>query len=471
MSGLFTCSISNCDQMCVPTTVACQQCSRHLCDVHQSPPFHTCISEPLDDVDDDDYDDDAEYAAKMNAKVQRIRDAINEAELRKRASSLNHGRDCEIEHPPAWGAGSLMGCANYHARIRFLDGSATWLVRIARSGIPAGGSLPHELVDELIASEYATLKFLATTSVPAPKPFGYGLCSDPENTVGVGYILMEEMPGKVWNGQGSRASGKTSADDADKKRVWEGLADILIELHRHPFPRAGSLRLREDSDSHPQFDVGATASDRFLLIGIHGPYETEEAYYHGFVEQYLNLIATHQVFTEFPVNAYLIFMFLKSNIASVCTGTNKFFLKHVDDKGDHLMVDEDLKITGVIDWQMARVVPPSEAFGPSLVTADMGDLDDGRSRISVSDKALSDALRAKGANELADIMAKNEKLRRFFFVDVDSDWDEMLLLVKGMWTAFGVPDGTEWAEWKEQALRKREDDGRLKSLKEYATTN
>jgi hypothetical protein len=35
----------------------------------------------------------------------------------------------------------------------------------------------------------------------------------------------------------------------------------------------------------------------------------------------------------------------------------QFFLKHVDDKGDHLLVDKDLNITGIIDWQMARVVP------------------------------------------------------------------------------------------------------------------
>jgi hypothetical protein len=52
-------------------------------------------------------------------------------------------------------------------------------------------------------------------------------------------------------------------------------------------------------------------------------------------------------------------------------------LKHVDDYGDHILVDEQLNITGIIEWQMARVVPRQETFGPSLVTADMNALYNG----------------------------------------------------------------------------------------------
>lgn len=80
------------------------------------------------------------------------------------------------------------------------------------------------------------------------------------------------------------------------------------------------------------------------------------------------------------MNAYLVFLFLKSHIQDLIVKpspvsvetTEQFYVKHVDDKGDHLMVDDELNIIGIIDWQMARVVPASEAFGPSLVTAVMG---------------------------------------------------------------------------------------------------
>lgn len=32
----------------------------------------------------------------------------------------------------------------------------------------------------------------------------------------------------------------------------------------------------------------------------------------------------------------------------------KFFLKHADDKGDHIFVNADFDIVGVIDWEWCR---------------------------------------------------------------------------------------------------------------------
>ncbi|GKZ37462.1 hypothetical protein AbraIFM66950_009012 [Aspergillus brasiliensis] len=193
------------------------------------------------------------------------------------------------------------------------------------------------------------------------------------------------MAGRPWNSQGPH--GKRSADDKDKERVWNGLAEILIELKRHPFS--------------PAYD-----------------------YYTAFVEQNMALIADGQLFTSFPANAYLVFLFLQSQIQHLASQPNRdsetsmeqFFLKHVDDKGDHLMVDDELNIVGIIDWQMARVVPAREAFGPSLVTAEMGNIYDGVSSLTVHDHALARCLRAKGEDDLADIMSQDERLRRFFFL-------------------------------------------------------
>lgn len=81
--------------------------------------------------------------------------------------------------------------------------------------------------------------------------------------------------------------------------------------------------------------------------------------------------------------------------------TERFYLKHVDDKGDHILVGEELNITGIIDWQMARVVPRPEAFGPSLVTADMNALCNGEFSLSPDDLVLADMLRRGGLYYLA----------------------------------------------------------------------
>ncbi|CAL5869452.1 uncharacterized protein PFLUO_LOCUS3681 [Penicillium psychrofluorescens] len=348
-----------------------------------------------------------------------------------------------------------MGCANYHARIRFPDDGSVWLIRVPRMN----SSIPQSLIDYLVRSEYATLKFLETTKVPAPRAFDYGIASNTNNKVGVSYILMEKMTGKPWNLQGPR--GKRFADDKDKERVWNSLADILIELQRHPFSKAGSL-LPGPSPSEPV--VSAIASERFLVQSPSGPFDTANDYYTSFVEQTMTLIADGQLFTSFPVNAYLVFSYLKSQIQAFAETPEQFYIKHVDDKGDHLMVDDELNIIGIIDWQMARVVPASEAFGPSLVTAEMGNIYDGVSSLTIHDEALARFLNAKGAADLAGIMSKDEKLRRFFFgLDVDLPWDETLLLVRGIWTAFGLED-TDWQAWKVEMLERHIHDGRLRNI-------
>lgn len=173
------------------------------------------------------------------------------------------------------------------------------------------------------------------------------------------------------------------------------------------------------------------------------------------------------------MNAYLVSAFLKAQIQALAAkpnhnsveSTEQFYIKHVDDKGDHLMVDDELNIIGIIDWQMARVVPASEAFGPSLATAEMGDIYDGVSSLTIHDHALARLLKAKGAAHLADIMSKDERLGSFFFgLDLDFPWDETLLLIRGIWTAFGVEKDTEWKAWKVDMLEQHVHDGRLQHI-------
>ncbi|KAK7397617.1 hypothetical protein QQX98_013015 [Neonectria punicea] len=227
-----------------------------------------------------------------------------------------------------------MGCANYHARIRFGNGSPSWLMRVPRvSGFAVG--FPVSLAEYLIRSEYATLKFLETTAVPAPRAFSFGI------------------------------------------------------------PSQGT-------------DHGIGLSD----------------------------------------------------------SKDKFFLKHVDDKGDHLMVDEDLNITSIIDWQMARIVPRREVFALSLVSANIRALCGGDVSLSTKDLELSNALREKGA-WLASYTG-DEKVRRFFWgLGLEPNWAYALPLANAILRVFGFEQG--WDEWKEVALKRYEGDERLKVLMEESS--
>jgi aminoglycoside phosphotransferase (APT) family kinase protein len=301
----------------------------------------------------------------------------------------------------------MMGWGNYHARIRFHDGSPTWLLRTPR--VTEFSDRPESFLERLVVSEYATLKFLEKTAVPAPRAFGYGLCSDgSDRGVGVSFLLVEELPGKAWVGGGMPA---TEANRVERTKIWSRLADVLAELAKHPFPKAGSLCVGKGS----RIQVGPVASDRFTMLDPEGPFETAIDYYQAWAEQYLALIADRQLYTLYPVEAYLVHRFLKQNAWQLVQddggGAQGFFLKHVDDHGGHILLDDDFNITGIIDWQMARVAPAVEAFGPSLVSCDTGALWRGRLSLSVDDVALADTLREKGHRDLARWMGMRTKRR------------------------------------------------------------
>ncbi|KAL9945676.1 hypothetical protein D7B24_005030 [Verticillium nonalfalfae] len=254
------------------------------------------------------------------------------------------------------------------------------------------------------------------------------------------------MPGKPWDGEG------------DAAKVWKGLAEIFAKLEKHPFAKAGSLSVESAGDTP---FVSSVASDRFVCLHPCGPCETSEAYYTAWAEQYLALIADGQLYPQFSVEAYLVYRFLRDNAAQLADGENRFFLKHVDDKGDHLMVDEDLNITGTIDWQMARTVPRREAFALSLVSADMRALCDGEVSLSTSDLALRNAVyeTSEGmAHQMGD-----EKVRRFFWgLRLETQWVYALPLANALLQMFGIEQG--WDEWKEVAIKQYGDDERLEAL-------
>ncbi|KAL4798215.1 hypothetical protein BDV19DRAFT_397113 [Aspergillus venezuelensis] len=240
-----------------------------------------------------------------------------------------------------------MGCANYHAWLIFNDGMK-WLVRIPGTGF---SDTPLELGEYLVKSEYATLKFLEGTNVPAPKVFGYALASDPKNRVGVSYILMQALPGRPYYAH--------EASEEHKEKALGQVADIMIEISKYPFDSIGN---------------------RFVHLSPHGLFKTSTEYTNYIIESYMDLIADGQIHHSYPREAYLLYNLLRQNVDNLTQPPstiapqhrNKFYLKHPDDKGDHILIDEKYNITGLIDWRFARVVPALEAFGPGYLTADLG---------------------------------------------------------------------------------------------------
>ncbi|KAJ5088302.1 hypothetical protein N7456_011918 [Penicillium angulare] len=437
-----TCSMSDCTRAAL-RGMSCAKCKRHLCAEHSSDQYHNCPSSS--ELSDE------EWEKSVNDEVWELLSHVNTHELVRIGTQLNGGK-CKFERGKHIGMGAIMGCANYHGWLVF-DNGERWVVRIPRTGF---SDVPLDLVEYLVESEYATLKFLESTKVPAPKPFAYGLGSDPSNRVGVSYILMQALPGKPFYGY--------MASESQKTHVIEQLADVLIEISKNPLPSIGSLVVNK-GQLVPS--IGPVASNRFITLKTYGPFDTASYYLVSIIEQHLDLIADGQLYSDYPAEAFLFYFFLRQNIQYL-TSTDmqgQFFLKHVDDKGDHILVDEDFNITGVIDWQFARIVPAAEAFGPSYVTADLGSLYSSNTGINSDDRILAKALHDRGADALASIAERDELMRRFH-TGLASGFtkDEACDLMKGMVSCVRNEEVGDFETWVAKQSEECSGDPRWKNV-------
>lgn len=348
-----------------------------------------------------------------------------------------------------------MGGMNYHIDINFADG-VRWLARIRRFNAT---SPPPELRDYIMRSEVATLQRLSKTKVPVPKVFDYGL--DGQTAIGVGYILMEKLPGKSlrWS----------LPSPQQRTKVMSQLADTYIELESFSFGNMGSLDRPGADHIGPFARESLTEYVDSQMIPL-GPYNDPRDYLHSSIELILRLIMNRESYAGREIDAFLVHRFLLDCIPDVLKhhkfDDGRFYLRHADDKGDHILVDSDYNITGIIDWEWAYTESKSEAFKSPIMLLPANDFYNGDNSIGEEESTFANILENKGNKGLAEIVRNGRVLHRFqFCCGYDfADWDGFLGLFQGLRKALNKDADLGWEDWKRSALQEYSGDVRLKTL-------
>lgn len=206
----------------------------------------------------------------------------------------------------------------------------------------------------MIGSEAATYRFLEKTDIPGPKVSDFVVGSD--NPVGIGYILMEMIPG--------RPLPSTSPTGEQIQQVLAQLADVCVELERYPFDAMRSL------DQPGTDHIGALASELLADVAVDkkdssstyfdllGPFVAAQEYYVTMILRILDLILVGELYPPWAVDTFLIRRFLLDLVPLLMNPTppavddgKEFYLRHADDKGDHILVDDEFNLTGIIGWE------------------------------------------------------------------------------------------------------------------------
>ncbi|KAG5970790.1 hypothetical protein E4U56_007260 [Claviceps arundinis] len=383
---------------------------------------------------------------------------IDGVKLCARASQVR-GADvpCAIDLTPE-SLSAMRGGLNCHAEIKFEDG-VVWL---ARFRILSAIAPPPEVRDYVLQSEAMTMQFLDRhTRVPSPRVFDWACESDPMNTIGVGYILMEKLNGTSLNWQKATA--------AQKEKIVRQYVDIMLEIERHPFDQLGSLIATTGFMSRDATQVTAVESQ--IQVGALADFTTFRS---GDGGMPLGPFSSSRLQGSIPCHCRRkhsngrdrldVLNKMSEQTTTAEKGGEKFFLKHADEKGDHILVNADFDIIGIIDWEWCQTTSREEAFSSPCMMWPVGAFHDGSNELAEEELLLARVFREKGREDLASCVLRGRKIQRFLFAlhDGVAQLDEKTFasLFVGLKRAFDGQDvktdaqavEDEWEVWRAKAL-------------------
>lgn len=249
------------------------------------------------------------------------------------------------------------------------------------------------------------------------------------------------------------------------------LSDVFVELHRHPSDELGSLDV--SGTSHVggfarEFLTDFEANTNKMLLA--GPFSSLQDYHKHSLNLILDLILRDEMYSQQPVDGYLITRFLIDLIPSVLPSPpptdRRFYLKHADDKGDHILVGDDYNITGIIDWEWAHTASSAHAFNSPMGLLPVAHFFDGVTNIGDDEAVFAKLLEERGRGDLAGYVRAGRVQHLFTFCCGFelAEWSGFLGLFRGLRNAVAVDEGVEWDEWRMVALDRYRDDEGLRKL-------
>ncbi|OCF31889.1 hypothetical protein I316_06489 [Kwoniella heveanensis BCC8398] len=417
----------------------CTSCGKHLCFTHAFRPFHKCL-----ELDEDEAEEAGNqvYSDEFYARIKRIK----QSNIPAVASSLRDNIPCVLDIPENL-QDVMEGGVNALIPVVFEDGHR-WLVRVKQQD----NRPPLDGFNRMIAeSEVETIKVLRERGLQVPG--AYLPSSGDTDQSQLCYFFVEFVKGTPLE---LPLSDGEYPEEKQRKILYQ-LAKFNIELSQMSFPAVGSLYppLDGSSGSHigpiTSNEMCEETSPYFL-----GPFQTNQERYLAVADFVLRKISEGVLCPDDPLPIYLWHLELKD----IISGYDKwqdggpYYLKHGDDKGDHIMADQDGNVTALIDWEWAYTTTKAEAFATPLVCYDLQMLlAEGRDELEPNEVVLIQAYEELGRPDLAECA----RLGRFYHLLGESLGHRPYIeLVKGMRIVLKLPeyDLDTIEEWVEEMKKK-----------------
>ncbi|KAI9847355.1 MAG: hypothetical protein M1837_002543 [Sclerophora amabilis] len=421
-----------------------------------------------------DFDDIAlaefeDQTDEWNAKLSRRTRELEELLTRHRGDSL-----------PVLLKELFCGSFNFSIRAQWDDAGPDWIIRFPVPGMSV-------CLDEKVRKEVAVLNFLKQkTGIPVPDVVAWGTAD--ENSLGLGpFIITTFIEGrslsramKPRDESDYRESYTLDPDlpEATLEYIYRQIADFQIELSLHDFDRIGSL-------SHDETDRSWSVNSRPFTIKMHeimragnvdvelpesGTFSTVTEYMYELDRQDRHHLEKQRNSVEDAEDARRkfvtrrIFQDLIPRFVNPEYDRGPFKLHCDDFRPGNMLIDDDFKIVGVVDWEFTYAAPFQFMYSPPrwliLTKPDKwydyaeqgGDLfDDFKSKLELYLRVLEEqeAVRTDPPlprPRLSSLMRQAMEDNTFWFNEVARDCFQFKNLYLSRLDSYCFPDGPSIAE-------------------------
>ncbi|KAK3313113.1 hypothetical protein B0H66DRAFT_644225 [Apodospora peruviana] len=241
---------------------------------------------------------------------------------------------------------------------------------------------------------------------------------------------------------GSHLTG-TNSSHIRRRRSWHHLADMFIEMERHPFNMIGSLM-----PSHGQLqgvDVRGIANHATFNTEVSpavplGPFKSSDAAAHAEVQFYLGVIASGEIGgavdnSSFPIDAFLAHKF------------RLVFILNKPETWKRSPKEEEMDRHGLQEL----------VFSSPYMMWPVGPFYEGSNELSDDETRFAAMFRERKRDDLADCVLHGRKAQRFHFaigpaIGAGVNRADFESLFAGLASEFGLADYKGWEDWKAKAL-------------------
>ncbi|KAM4063675.1 phosphotransferase enzyme family protein [Hirsutella rhossiliensis] len=258
------------------------------------------------------------------------------------ASRYNHQKPCRIIN-------SARGSFNVCFFVHFYTTGTKWVVRI-----PIEPAIYN--VWEKLQSEVATMRYIEShTKIPVPRIHAYGR----SRMINCGSATQAFLIIDWVSGRSLDMKSLVKATRERRNHFYSDLIDVLAQLRRLEFPVAGSLMPNFKGGSEPVGKGAPRATFNSATQLVHQNCNVLSETYRLPTEELSRQTAELEIFALDSLEKQV------PNVVDARWDDGPFVLTHTDLRCANIIIDDDFRIRGVIDWEWASTVP-RQFFTPPL---------------------------------------------------------------------------------------------------------